>query len=273
MRTAKRGKKTSAKSEKAKKKCTNPKCLKPGHTIEECFAEGGGCEGQWPMKLKPKLQTKTNASMPAPSDAKAKVAYADGDEKVGSNMLLFMMHAEEKVNAVNDTKDRINATTWLLDSGATKHMAPNQKWFSSYRRLEEPKHVWLGDHTYIMAISISHISIELNLNGQKVDGMFKNVLHVPKLGGNLLSISQLTWTGSHVLFKSDGATIMHHMTGREMAKARCEGGLYQLRVSILNGECAHISIISDSSDDGKSDVYSYISRSTPIAKASIEMWH
>ena len=77
-----------------------------------------------------------------------------------------------------------------------------------------------------MAIGIGHISIELNLNGQKVDSMFKNVLHVPKLAGNLLSISQLMRTSSHVLFKSDGAMIMHHMTGREMAKARCEGGLY-----------------------------------------------
>ena len=98
-------------------------------------------------------------------------------------------------------------------------MAPNQKWFSSYQRLEEPKHVWLADHMYIMAIGIGHISIELNLNGQKVDGMFKNVLHIHKLGGNLLSISQLTQTGSHVLFKSNGVTIMHHTTGREMAKA------------------------------------------------------
>src|SRR5271156_1444362 len=58
-----------------------------------------------------------------------------------------------------------------------------------------------------------------------------------------------------------------------MAKARCEGGLYQLRVSIQNGERAHISIVSNSSDDGDSDIYSYITRSTPIAKASIETWH
>lgn len=143
--------------------------------------------------------------MPAPSNAKAKVAY-DGDEKVGSDMLLFMMHAEEKVNATSNTKDCINTAMWLLDSSAMKHMAPNQMWFSSYRCLEEPKCVWLGDHTYILAIGIGHISIELNLNGQKVNGMFKNMLHVPKLGGNLLSISQLMQTGSHVLF-------MYHTTG------------------------------------------------------------
>lgn len=211
MRTAKSGKKASAKSEKVKKKCTNPKCLKPGHTIEECFAEGGAREGQWPTR--PKLTSQTKPQMPAPSNAKAKVAQVDGDEKVGSDMLLFMMRAdEEKANAINDTKDCINATTWLLNSGTTKHMAPNRAWFSTYRHLEEPKRVWLRDHSYIHAIGIGHMTIELDLNGQKVDGMFKNVLHVPKLGGNLLSISQLTQTGSNVLFSSDGATIMHHIT-------------------------------------------------------------
>ena len=103
--------------------------------------------------------------------------------------------------------------------------------------------------------------------------MFRNVLHVPKLGGNLLSVSQLTQTGSDVLFKSNGAIILHPTTNREMAKARCEGGLYQLRVAILNGERAHISIVTDSLDDGESDVYSYVAKSTPVSKASIETWH
>ena len=146
-------------------------------------------------------------------------------------------------------------------------------WFSTYRCLEEPKHVWLGDHTYIMAIGIGHISVELDLHGRKVNSIFRNVLHIPKLGGNLLSISQLTQSKSNVLFKSSGAIIMHPTTGHEMARARCEGGLYKLRVTILNGKHVHISIVSDSLDDGESDIYSYVARSTPISKASVETWH
>ena len=146
-------------------------------------------------------------------------------------------------------------------------------WFSTYRHLEEPKRVWLGDHTYILAIGIGHISMELDLHSQKVNGIFRNVLHIPKLGGNLLSISQLMQTKSNVLFKSNGTIILHPTTGREMAKAQCEGGLYKLHVTMLNGERAHISIVSDSLDDGKSDIYSYVVQSTPISKVSVETWH
>ena len=124
--------------------------------IEECFTEGGRCEGQWPARLKPKSQTSTNVSTPMPSDAKAKIAQADGDEKVGSDMLLFMMHAEEDTCAA---ANHVNATMWLLDSGVTKHMARNRTWFTTYRCLKEPKCVWLGDHTYILAIGIGHISV------------------------------------------------------------------------------------------------------------------
>jgi len=115
--------------------------------------------------------------------------------------------------------------------------------------------------------------VELDLHGQKVNGMFRNVLHIPKLGGNLLSVSQLTQTGSDVLFKSNGTIILHPTTNREMAKARCEGGLYQLHITILNGERAHISIVTNSLDDRESDVYSYVAKSTPVSKASIETWH
>src|SRR5260221_13936296 len=46
------GSKHPQKSKKGKNRphCTNPKCKKIGHTIEKCWAEGGGSEGQHPKK-------------------------------------------------------------------------------------------------------------------------------------------------------------------------------------------------------------------------------
>lgn len=51
-------------------KCTNPKCGKVGHTIETCWAEGGGAEGKGP-------KSKPNVYAAKPSDAKARVAHVD----------------------------------------------------------------------------------------------------------------------------------------------------------------------------------------------------
>jgi hypothetical protein len=56
-----------------KPKCTNPKCGKVGHTIQNCWAEGGGAEGKGP-------KAKTNNAKPSdakPAKAKAKIAHID----------------------------------------------------------------------------------------------------------------------------------------------------------------------------------------------------
>ena len=57
-----------------KPKCTNPKCGKIGHTIQNCWAKGGGAEGKGP-KSKPK------PAKNKPSNVKAKVVQIEEIEE------------------------------------------------------------------------------------------------------------------------------------------------------------------------------------------------
>ena len=86
----------------------------------------------------------------------------------------------------------------LIDSGASNHMMAKINLFSS---LETGKFIpiHMGDDSTI--ISEGQVTVDLE------NGYFSNVLYVPFLASNLLSVYQMTHTGvpKRVLFSPDDA--------------------------------------------------------------------
>ena len=78
------------------------------------------------------------------------------------------------------------SSTWLLDSGASHHMASSQDLFSSFEASPTP-HILMGNNTVMTVCEKGSIDID--------DGTFHNVLCVPSLSSNLLSIYQITHSG------------------------------------------------------------------------------
>ena len=68
---------------------------------------------------------------------------------------------------------------WLLDLGALHHMASSQNFFSSFEASSTP-HILMGNN--IVTIVCGKGSIDID------DGTFHDVLCVPSLSFNLLSI-------------------------------------------------------------------------------------
>lgn len=72
---------------------------------------------------------------------------------------------------------------WLLDSGASHHMASSQSMFSTFEPCHMPQ-ILMGNHTYMDVIGKTSIAIG--------DNSFNDVFCVPHLTNNILSIYQIT---------------------------------------------------------------------------------
>lgn len=77
---------------------------------------------------------------------------------------------------------------WVIDSGATSHVTPHREWFSSLNLLENPQYMVTRDDTKHEIQQRGNVP--MNLKNSKLAGL-RNVLYVPTLARNLLSVGQL----------------------------------------------------------------------------------
>ena len=77
----------------------------------------------------------------------------------------------------------LDSYTFIIDSGASSHMASLRYFFSSMYSDNGPT-IRMGDDSEIQAKGIGRIDLE--------HGYFNNVLFVPELEENILSVFQMT---------------------------------------------------------------------------------
>jgi hypothetical protein len=87
--------------------------------------------------------------------------------------------------------------TWLMDSGCSRHMTENKKWFSSLTPISHKEYVIFGDDKKGKVLGTGAIKVNDCL-------ILNDVALVHRLRYNLLSVSQLYDADLSVLFhKSD----------------------------------------------------------------------
>ena len=91
----------------------------------------------------------------------------------------------------------VNARSdWTTDTGASSHMTPHRHWFNTYTPYSVPVKLADGQLIYLVGIG----SVQFKLNGKRLPYNvleFQNVLHVPLLQSNLLSVLFLTCEKSY----------------------------------------------------------------------------
>lgn len=80
---------------------------------------------------------------------------------------------------------------WLVDSGASNHIANRREDFITYRLLDPARKIYLGDNSSVLAIGIG--TIHLYLLEQDCSIMIE-ALHIPVMSLSLLSVSSLCTT-------------------------------------------------------------------------------
>ncbi|KAI0667431.1 hypothetical protein C8Q78DRAFT_958638, partial [Trametes maxima] len=105
----------------------------------------------------------------------------------------------------------------------------------SFKALERPKRVWLGDERYIFATGIGSVSLLLEQDGKHDKAIVPGVYYVPDLDGNLLSVSHFVRRGYTVNFEKGGCSIVNS-SGDHIATASEHEGLYVLHAAPVLAE-------------------------------------
>ena len=119
---------------------------------------------------------------------------------------------------------------WYVDSGASNHMTSHGEWFKELQTLQNPGYVETGDDT---AHPIAHTgNVPLSLQDGNVKYL-ADVLHVPNITKNLVSVGQMVEQGLQVRFNSDGLYVEEYKKdGKLVAQGKKMGRMFTLDVNV-----------------------------------------
>src|SRR5260370_6162090 len=106
-----------------------------------------------------------------------------------------MLHSYEDAFLSLDSNSSSSSTFFIIDSGASAHMCHDQSYYSSYRKIDPPRSIYVADNSILEAVGVGDISIRTTFNRQVKSGLIKGALHLPQLHTSLLSVAQLADTG------------------------------------------------------------------------------
>ena len=268
---AKKGKGQKDKSgDKAKKQCTH--CKFRGHDVKECRK----LKKEQEEAKETKGATKESSPKPALA-ATAKVAVANsGDEIVH----LFSAAAAEPSPRDNVAFAlRVHPTEvnqhWIIDSGASRTMSCNREWFYSFTTLACPIQVTLGDNSSISATGVGRIPVRMRANGTWSNAMLQDVLYVPDLNGNLLSVAHLAERGADIRFINRGCQL-YTQTGELTCSGQLQDKLYVMDMRTVVPETARIARVDTfpaEGDEPPAVAETALVARTSSSKADAQTWH
>ena len=209
-----------------KKSCTF--CKLDGHTTDACRKKKKAevvchtCKqkGHYASECKSKEEAREEES-----DATMMVRYIEPEPSTKALSVRQVTGRTPAALLVNaEGKDE-----WIVDSGATKHMSNAIRTFNKDSERYVKQEVYLGDSSSVPVTTRGDITLRFNLEGGKSNLVtMKDVLGVPGLSKNLISVSACMKNGYSVLFDHN----FHHCRifneKRTWGLAQEKGGLWVL---------------------------------------------
>jgi hypothetical protein len=158
---------------------------------------------------------------------------------------------------------------WLIDSGCSRHMTEDRRWFSSLTPVMTKEYITFGDNGKGRVLSVGTVKVSESMT-------LRRVSLVESLGYNLLFVSQLLHEGSKVRFKtgcsrvldSRGDLVCTIVATSQIFRAdfyQCVGSSrclvagvstefwkWHRRLGHLSFDCCHVSVGWDWSEDCQS---------------------
>lgn len=183
--------KSNAKNSDKYKKLKCAYCKKKGHSIEVCR----------------KKKYDENPTSSTTSTAKA----------------VFIAHIEPQrsKNAFAATNNASRDGVWYVDSGASSHMTPHAQLLSNIQPCNVGE-IRSANNAKLKVNGAGNAILKICENNVPV----KDILHVPGLTANLLSVSHIASNGNSVLFNVNGCTISNSKN-EIVAQCKPENGVYK----------------------------------------------
>lgn len=125
---------------------------------------------------------------------------------------------------------QLSLKTWYLNLGVIKHMTLKKKWFTLHTKISNLTMVYLGDDCMQNLVQSGSVLIKLKSN---LITKVQEVLHVPRLFKNLLSIGKSTSKGMAFEFISDKCVISFPSQKINFECVK-EGSLYLIGKGIID---------------------------------------
>ena len=215
-----KGRKRKGKSDKH---CEN--CDKARHVKDDCWAPGGGKEGQGLN------QEKKGAKGKRKEESAAKTMIED---------VFAFTCTSTFVGIANSLQIPLSKCGVIVDSGASSHFCPDKSNFISIRPLEGQTIHTVNDGA-IPACGVGDVSIELSNGSRKTKCILKDTIYAPKMAFTLISMSHLDHANCSTTFKG-GQCIIRNPKGMLIATLPLSNGLYRLtKTSSTNlSACANL---------------------------------
>lgn len=118
---------------------------------------------------------------------------------------------------------RLYEDQWLADSGASNHMTFRRDWFKTFEEINNKSvQVTVGNNDVVYARGRGNIKIISTVNGNTREGILYDVLWVPDLGRNLLSIGASNRLGNKTIIEADQIKIINKKSQTIMVGHSCE---------------------------------------------------
>ncbi|KAF4622418.1 hypothetical protein D9613_009127 [Agrocybe pediades] len=205
-----RGGKGSGKSDGGDKdkECYN--CHKKGHISKDCWAKGGGREGQGPKGRKGPHRGRSNQAREEEED----------NNSATLNNVTYMSYS-------STNSSPISKYDWFLDSGTTSHICAIREAFIEYQPLSHSTIRGVGK-TPAVALGRGSILVDFDVNGEIITHRLQNVLHVPEAENCLLSLGRFEEKdGNYVVFRDRMCALLDGKD-RLVGTGAKQGGLFLL---------------------------------------------
>ena len=170
-------------------------CHRKGHMKADCWAKGGGKEGQRPQRF---------AGARANAKDSAAVATENVEVEAWAAIEATGPHAGNATTTDEQTISPIYAE--IYDSGATRHMSPYKERFNNYRSIS-PRPITAADKRVFYTIGTGNLTIQVPNGGKCTPVILRDALHTPDMGLTVVSINRITAVGHKVLFTGNSCEI------------------------------------------------------------------
>ncbi|XP_033212155.1 uncharacterized protein LOC117169759 [Belonocnema kinseyi] len=188
-----KGKQTKQKETSTKRKGSCYYCKKPGN---------------WARVCRNKKKANSNSESLVAQQTK------DQDFQKGSGSAAEFFNAETSLAQVNED-------IWFADSGATEHMSFRKEWFKNLKGFSNNEYsVLVEDGNSLCVKGKGDIEVEVqNDCGNLTKHKIGDILYVPHIKKNLLSIGRSSEKGMEIIFKEGGQNVSFYKNNRLIVDA------------------------------------------------------
>ena len=204
-----------------KKKIVCHYCQKPGHYKKNCYS--------YIRKMKQKRNSHNTGN----------VNCAVNNVTAKENVTLF-------ASAYSTSSTIENSSSWIIDSGATQHMCNTSSSFSELTSLSNNLNIKVGNGECLQAVASGKVQINLLSANGMTNCTLEDVLYVPKLAHNLISISRIACSGKLTEFDIEGCKITDQ--NKVVATGDKVNNLYILNASSNSDEYANYCNVKTNSE-------------------------